>query len=54
LPSPVVEASVIVPSSGVPGSVSVTVGAVLSTRRLKTGADGAVLPAPSVAVVRRS
>ena len=33
-PSPLVEASVIVPRSAAPGSVIVTVGAVLSTRRL--------------------
>ena len=54
LPSPVVEASVIVPFSAVPGSVIVTVGAVLSTRRLKTGAEIVWLPATSVATVRRS
>jgi hypothetical protein len=54
LPSPLVESRVIVPFSAAPGSLIVTVGAVLSTRRLKTGDEIVWLPAASVATVRRS
>ena len=52
-PSPVVEPSVTVPPSGVPGSVRVIVGAVLSTVR-PVVVELDVLPAPSVAVARTS
>ena len=52
--SPVVELSVVLPRSGVPGLPMVAAGAVLSTRRLVTGVPYVTLPATSVATVRKS
>ena len=52
--SALVEASVTVPRSGVPGLVIVAVGAKLSMWRLVTTVEAPVLPAASVATVRTS
>jgi hypothetical protein len=54
-PSPVLEVSVTVPRTGLPGSTMVADGAVLSMRRFATiDGDVSVLPATSVATVRKS
>ena len=52
--SAVVEVSVTVVRSGVPGLPIVAVGGVLSIRRFVTGAPYATFPATSVATVRKS
>ena len=49
-----VEVSVSVPESGLPGLSIVADGAVLSTRRLMTGDEFVVVPAPFVTTTRRS
>jgi hypothetical protein len=53
-PSEAVALTLTVPRSWEPGSLTVTTGALLSTRRLVTVAEASLLPARSVATERRS